>query len=156
MTSSLNDLDNKVVVLDSAILPDSEECLIEEELLKPYAQLSQVFVRSDQEIIKTCRKANAIILWHHAYLTQEILEELECCQVIVRNGVGFDNVDVEAASRLAIPVCNVPDYGTEEVADHALTLALNLARNLSASSRDVQQGNWNWRSVDLENKCLAF
>ena len=50
MTSSLNDLDNKVVVLDSAILPDSEECLIEEELLKPYAQLSQVFVRSDQEI----------------------------------------------------------------------------------------------------------
>ena len=151
MTSSLNDLDNKlenkVVVLDSAILPDSEECLIEEELLKPYAQLSQVFVRSDQEIIKTCRKANAIILWHHAYLTQEILEELECCQVIVRNGVGFDNVDVEAASRLSIPVCNVPDYGTEEVADHALTLALNLARNLSASSRDVQQGNWNWRSA---------
>lgn len=143
MTSSL---DNKVVVLDSAILPDSEECLLEEELLKPYAQVSQVFVRSDREIIETCRKANAIILWHHAYLTQQILEQLQYCQVIVRNGVGFDNIDVEAASRLSIPVCNVPDYGTEEVADHALALALYLARNLSASSRDVQQGNWNWRS----------
>jgi len=50
--------------------------------------------------------------------------------VIVRNGVGFDTVDVRAAARRNIPVCNVPDYGTEEVADHAITLALVQVRQV--------------------------
>lgn len=137
----------QVIILDSAILPDSEECLLEQELLRPYAQVVQAFVSSDEEIIQVCSGAEAIILWQHVTLTGQILEQLGNCRVIVRNGVGFDNVDVESAARLGIAVCNVPDYGTEEVADHAMALTLCLVRRLLPSSKDVRQGRWNWRSA---------
>jgi phosphoglycerate dehydrogenase-like enzyme len=76
----------------------------------------------------------------------ELLDQLENARVIVRNGVGFDNVDVEAAHRLGIPVCHVPDYGTEEVADHALMLTLCLERKLVSFFREVGQGGWSWHA----------
>jgi C-terminal binding protein len=65
--------------------------------------------------------------------------------VVVRNGVGFDNVDVAAATKLGILVCNVPDYGTEEVADHTMALMLALLRGLPDALADVAAGNWSWR-----------
>ena len=48
------------------------------------------------------------------------------CRGVVRAGVGYNNVDVEAATRHGVIVCNVPDYGTEEVADHAIMFLLAL------------------------------
>ena len=50
--------------------------------------------------------------------------------MIVRAGVGFDHIDLEAAGRVGIPVCNTPDYGTSEVADHAIALMLALTRGI--------------------------
>ncbi len=66
----------------------------------------------------------------------------------MRNGVGFDNVDADAARRLGIPVCNVPDYGTEEVADYAILLTLALQRNFYPAVNDVRKGNWSWRAAE--------
>ena len=54
-------------------------------------------------------------------------------------GVGYDNVDIKAAGRLGIPVCNIPDYGTEEVADHALALILGLYRGVFSSMERIQK-----------------
>ena len=54
-------------------------------------------------------------------------------------GVGYDNVDIKAAGRLGIPVCNIPDYGTEEVADHALALILGLYRGAFSSMERIQK-----------------
>jgi phosphoglycerate dehydrogenase-like enzyme len=67
---------------------------------------------------------------------------LENCRAIVRNGVGFDSVDVAAAARAGIPVCNVPDYGTEEVADHALALTLALYRQLFPLDAEAKRLGW--------------
>src|SRR5205807_65326 len=64
------------------------------------------------------------------------------CRGIVRCGVGFDNVDSQAAGRRGIVVCNVPDYGTEEVADHALMLLLASARRLLACHQAIRAGIW--------------
>ncbi len=50
------------------------------------------------------------------------------CKIIVRMGVGYDNLDSKAWGARGVPVCNVPDYGTSEVADHAVSLMLTLAR----------------------------
>lgn len=71
-----------------------------------------------------------------------VIDRLQRCRVIVRTGVGVDNVDVEAATRRGIPVCNVPDYCTDDVADHTLTLALALARKLPQAVADLRGGGW--------------
>ena len=64
------------------------------------------------------------------------------CRVFVRNGVGYDTVDINAAARLGIPVCNVPDYGTEEVADHAIALAMAQVRQLFPLNQEAKQLGW--------------
>ena len=56
-------------------------------------------------------------------------------------GVGYDNVDIKYAGKLGIPVCNIPDYGTEEVADHALSLILGLYRGTFSSMKRIDQGD---------------
>jgi D-3-phosphoglycerate dehydrogenase len=63
-------------------------------------------------------------------------------KVIVRYGVGFDNIDIAAAAARGIPVCNVPDYGTEEVSDHALALLLAAARRVAEADRRVRAKAW--------------
>ena len=57
--------------------------------------------------------------------------KLENCRIIVRGGVGFDNLDLRALGAKGIAVCNVPDYGTTEVADHAMALFLALRRGVT-------------------------
>jgi len=62
--------------------------------------------------------------------------------VIVRYGIGVDNVDLDAAKSKGIPVCNVPDYCIDEVADHTLALILAATRQVVANASYVAQGNW--------------
>jgi D-3-phosphoglycerate dehydrogenase len=70
------------------------------------------------------------------------LEALPDLQVIVRRGVGYDNVDVAAASRLGIVVAFVPDASVEDVSDHALALLLAIERRIVALDRAVHGGVW--------------
>jgi D-3-phosphoglycerate dehydrogenase/C-terminal binding protein len=56
------------------------------------------------------------------------VEQYPNCRIVVRMGVGYDNLDLAAWGALGVPVCNVPDYGTTEVADHAIALMLSLVR----------------------------
>jgi phosphoglycerate dehydrogenase-like enzyme len=64
------------------------------------------------------------------------------CRAIIRVGVGYDSVDIDAARERGIAVCNVPDYGTEEVADHAIALALALCRQLFPLDREAKRLSW--------------
>ena len=75
-------------------------------------------------------------------VTANIVERLRRCQVIVRYGVGTDNVDLDAARARRIYVANVPDYGADEVSDHALALLLSVARRVVTRDRQVRCGNW--------------
>jgi D-3-phosphoglycerate dehydrogenase len=68
------------------------------------------------------------------------LERLTACRAVVRYGVGLDNVDVEAAEALGIAVGNVPEYGHEEISNHAIALLLALYRKLFAFDRSVRLG----------------
>jgi D-3-phosphoglycerate dehydrogenase / 2-oxoglutarate reductase len=70
------------------------------------------------------------------------MEALPACKAIVRYGIGVDNVDLTAARERDIAVCNVRDYCIEEVADHALALALSLTRGLSHWDASVRRGVW--------------
>ena len=70
------------------------------------------------------------------------IDRLDGCRGIVRAGVGYNNIDVAAASRRGLFVCNVPDYGAEEVADHAIMLLLAVVRRLIPSHEAIRGGGW--------------
>ena len=87
--------------------------------------------------------ANAIIIWHNMPLTAQGIAKLKNCRAIIRNSVGFDSVDMMAAKTRGIAVCNVPDYGTEEVADDAIALAMALCRQLFPLEAEAKTLSWN-------------
>jgi D-3-phosphoglycerate dehydrogenase/C-terminal binding protein len=73
---------------------------------------------------------------------------LDKCRIIVRNGVGYDGLDLEGFGARGIPVCNVPDYGTTEVADHAIAMMLALRRGIVSYNDGLRQdpvGFWHYR-----------
>jgi D-3-phosphoglycerate dehydrogenase len=93
------------------------------------------------KIADYCRDADAILAIL-APIPARVVERLERCRVIVRVGVGYDTVDVDAARAHGITVCNVPDYCTDEVADHAMALTLALTRAIPFLDRAVRLETW--------------
>lgn len=86
--------------------------------------------------------ATGILLGVRFGLDADAIRRLPACRVIVRYGVGVDNVDVAAASAAGIVVCNVPTYGVEEVATHSLALLLLFARRLDLGPAAVRGERW--------------
>lgn len=76
------------------------------------------------------RQADGIVVWHEMKIDAAFVERIPNCRIIVRAGVGFDHIDLAATGAAGIPVCNTPDYGTSEVADHAIALMLALTRGI--------------------------
>ncbi|GAH07715.1 unnamed protein product, partial [marine sediment metagenome] len=68
--------------------------------------------------------------------------EMKKCRVISRYGVGYDNIDVDAATGASIWVARVPDYSFEDVSDQALALLLGCIRKISYKDRRIRQGGW--------------
>jgi lactate dehydrogenase-like 2-hydroxyacid dehydrogenase len=130
----------KVYIVDSAEVPHGSEADVEREVLGDCADVELLFLNCEDEFAPYIEGADGIILWHHlSFGAKSIARVTNRTRIIVRNGVGYDNVDVAAAAARSIPVSNVPDYGTEEVADHAITI-----RRLVD---DTVAGNWEWRSA---------
>jgi phosphoglycerate dehydrogenase-like enzyme len=75
------------------------------------------------------------------------LDRLPALRIVATCSVGFDHVDVEEAERRGIWVTTVPDYCVEEVADHALALALSLLRGVVVLDRVVRAGGWDWKAA---------
>ncbi|HUG10009.1 MAG TPA: C-terminal binding protein [Opitutaceae bacterium] len=105
------------------------------------ARLVVAQCKTTDEIIAAARDADALLVqW--APVDAAVIAALTRCKVIVRYGIGVDNVDLAAAKARGIPVCNVPDYGVSEVAEHAVSLALALARQLPQIDARVRSGTW--------------
>lgn len=107
------------------------------------AMMSRHQCRTEEDLIRECRDADALIN-QYAPLTRQVLSQLKNCKVIVRYGVGVNNVDLEAASEYGIQVCNVPDYGIDEVSDHALALMYTLTRKTLLLANAVRKGEWDF------------
>lgn len=75
-------------------------------------------------------------------ISADVIKSLKQCKVIIRYGVGVDNIDVDAATAQGIAVCNVPGATTDEVADHTMALALACGRQLMPIDRRVRVGEW--------------
>lgn len=106
------------------------------------ADVKRFLCSSDADFTDELCEADALIAWHNTPVTAVGLFKLKKCRAFIRNGVGFDSVDIHAARQLGIPVCNVPDYGTEEVADHAIALTLALCRQLFPLDEEAKKLGW--------------
>lgn len=102
--------------------------------------------KTEEEIIEIARDAHGILV-ARSTITAKVIQALQRCKVLVRYGVGVDNIDVPAATQKGIMVCNVLDYCVEEVADHALALIFSLARKVVFSARRVQAGEWSIQNL---------
>jgi D-3-phosphoglycerate dehydrogenase len=96
----------------------------------------------EAELINACADADAVLL-NQAPMTAAVIRQLPKCKVISRYGTGYDNVDLDAASKAGIWVTNVPGYCTEEVAEHTLGLLLSCVRSIPEKDRLVKNGGWN-------------
>jgi D-3-phosphoglycerate dehydrogenase len=97
--------------------------------------------RTPQEVAGQAGDAD-VLLNQYLPITGELLDGVPRCRLVVRYGVGVDNVDLEAASARGVWVANVPDYAREEVADHTLALGLALLRGVAVLDRSVRDGTW--------------
>lgn len=131
----------KVVVTDH-VFPDL--AIETAELAKAGAQVFQLPECTEDTIIRHGRDADALMVGY-AKITRRIIESLQRCKVIVRYGIGVDNVDLSAATEKGIPVANVPDYCVHEVADHTLALILACTRKIIPLNSMVKAGGWDYK-----------
>lgn len=95
----------------------------------------------EDALIETAQEADALLI-NLAKVTKKVIDALPLLKVISRYGVGLDNIDVAYAKRKGISVLNVPDYCTDEVAEHTLALILALLRGIPSRSQAVKAGRW--------------
>lgn len=132
-----------VAIIDWADSPlDDSDAAVERAVIGDVAQVKRFLCSSDADFNDEICSADVIIVWHNMSITASGMNRLRNCKALIRNGVGFDSVDVSAARQLGIPVCNVPDYGTEEVADHAMALTLALCRQLFPLDEEAKRLGW--------------
>ena len=121
----------------------------ERQLLGEIADLVALDAYSEHDLVGHVEEADALMLYHNITISKDTIGKLKNCKLIVRCGVGYDNVDRQFARSRGIPVANVPDYGTEEVADSAVGLMLTLTRGihlLNSIYRDGGEG-WTYRTA---------
>jgi lactate dehydrogenase-like 2-hydroxyacid dehydrogenase len=133
-----------IAIIDWRTAPQGDaESVIEKNIIGSAARVTRHLCDTDADLDDAIAGANAIIIWHNMPLTAQGIAKLKNCRAIIRNGVGFDSVDIVAAKARGIAVCNVPDYGTEEVADHAIALAMALCRQLFPLDAEAKTLSWN-------------
>jgi C-terminal binding protein len=118
---------------------------VEQEILKDVATVESLDVHQESELWGRIENADCIMVYHTLKVTKATIERLTQCKLIVRCGVGYDNVDHAFARTRGIPVANVPDYGTEEVADSAIGLMLALTRGINFHNNFLRPANADWR-----------
>ena len=108
--------------------------------------------KTPEEVIRLSGNAYALLVqW--APINAEVLSGLNKCKLVVRYGIGVDNVDLNVARECGIAVCNVPDYCIDEVADHTLAMALGLVRQLHPLDKRFRQGTWKPGPIGRMSAC---
>ena len=130
----------KVIITDC----DHDNINIEEEVFKK-ANISVELKHAitEDEVIKQCQDAEIFIV-QYAKITRKVMENCPKLKYVVRYGVGVDTVDVKAATEMGIQVGNVPDYGMNEVADHAISISLAFLRKIVLMNENTKTNKWDY------------
>jgi D-3-phosphoglycerate dehydrogenase len=114
---------------------------------------------SENELVDLIPQFSALVVRSQTKVTADILKAATHLRVIGRAGVGVDNVDVEAATHRGVIVLNAPGGNSVSTAEHAFSLLLCVARNISQADATVHGGKWdrkNLEGVELYNKTLGI
>jgi len=133
----------KVYVIQGRAQRDYADCQTALDRV-PAQMISQPFLGDAQEVIARTRDADALII-SSSPVTRRVMESLEGLKAVMRTGVGYDVIDVAAATELGVVVINVPDIWIREVANHALALLLAWNRKIVTLDREVHAGVWGSR-----------
>jgi len=115
---------------------------VEKEILEPLGcQVVGHQKFQGEEALKELVKDADYVIAQFAPVNANVINAMQKNQIIVRYGIGYDNVDCKAAAAKNIPVCNVPDFCVDEVADHAVAMILALARKI-VPNNVVASGQW--------------
>lgn len=98
---------------------------------------------SEDEVIEQCQDAEILIV-QYAKITRKVMEHCPRLKFVVRYGVGVDTIDVAAAAEFGVQIGNVPDYGMNEVADHAIALALSMTREIVKMNQFTKNEKWDY------------
>ncbi|WP_437204911.1 phosphoglycerate dehydrogenase [Planctomicrobium sp. SH664] len=118
------------------------------DLLRSHADIEVVEAPglSPADLKKALQEADGIVIRSGTKLTAEVLEGQTRLKVVARAGVGVDNVDLPAATRQGIIVCNTPDGNTLSTAEHTIALMMALCRQIGPASQTMREGKWDRKS----------
>jgi len=137
----------RVLIIDPQFAegPDIERAVagpdVELEIVRPEDGPVSVEALARADAVLNCRSRHR--------LDAPLIDAMAKARVIAQAGVGFNHIDIEAAARRGIPVCNTPDYGTLEVADHAIALMLALVRGVAAYDARLRVRDDAWSTLAL-------
>ena len=137
-------MDRTLVAITDLDHPDIE---LEQEVLRKF-DIDPVWLncKTEDDLIEQCKGFKALIN-QYAPFTEKVFAGLPGLRMVVRFGVGVDNIDLKAATKYNVAICNVPDYGTREVADQAMALLLALSRKIVNNYLDIRNGIWDYQRV---------
>lgn len=125
---------------------------IEQDAVGPNVEL-EFFDHHDDVTDEAWARADGIVTYRGTAAVMAALPKLQRARIVVRGGVGFDGLDLKSLGERSIAVCTVPDYGTTEVADHAIGMMLAMRRGLDrydSLMRSDPAGKWRY----LESPCI--
>ena len=131
---AISDLDHDSMGVEAAVLAEAG------------LEAAWLYCKTEEDVIREC-KGYKSLLNQYAPFTETVFAALPDLKVIVRYGVGVDNIDLEAASRHGVKVCNVPDYGMYEVADQAIALMMALVRKVVMNHENIKNGIWDYQKA---------
>lgn len=135
---------------DSALFKmlEEENC---EVIINPFRR-----VLTEEELASLIKDADGVIAGIDPF-NEEVLRHVERLKVISRYGVGYNNVDLDLATKKGIVVTNTPGTNSSAVAELALGLMLDVARHISTSDRQIRQGHWGkFTGFELQGKTLGI
>lgn len=104
--------------------------------------LEEGYCETPEDVIAKAAESDVLWLAWKPQIDQTILESLPKARLVIRWGIGYEQIDLDAATAMGIAVANAPTYGTDDVAEHALALLLGLERRIVSFGTDMRDGGW--------------
>jgi lactate dehydrogenase-like 2-hydroxyacid dehydrogenase len=137
----------RILIIDPQFAEDPD---IERAVAGPGMEFDIIRPGSGEVAKDAVRRADAVLNCRSRHLLPaDLIDAMDRVQIIAQAGVGFNHIDIPAAARRGIPVCNTPDYGTREVADHAMALMLSLVRGVTAYHQRLLARDDAWSTLAL-------